>query len=67
MDKAHTAYITILVDALHQLHEAYPRQQIALRIEEIEPNSWQCLIEFTDRGAKLASESFHINPPEARR
>jgi hypothetical protein len=59
-----TKYINILHAALRDLHTAYPDQFIELRIKEIEPCGWQCYIEFTERGVKLGSESFYINPPE---
>lgn len=58
-----TRYIAHIHEMLRKLHAAYPDQQIELRIKEMEPGGWQCYIEFTERGAKLGSESFYINPP----
>lgn len=61
--QAVTQYINILVDALNDLHAAYPDQRIELRVQEIEPGGWQCYIELREHGVVLQRESFYINPP----
>lgn len=61
-----TKYVSILHTALRDLHGAYPDQQITLRIQEVESNGWQCYIELREHDIKMASESFYINPPDAR-
>lgn len=61
--QAVTKYINILHLALRDLHAAYPDQQIELRVQEIEPDGWQCYIELREHGICMARESFYINPP----
>jgi len=59
-----TPYVAIIQQMLAELKDAYPREQITLRIEETEPGGYQCNIRFTENGAYQGhGESFHINPP----
>lgn len=61
-----TPYVAIIQAMLQELKEAYPNEQLTLRIEETEPNGYQCNIRFTEHGAYQGhGESFHINPPGA--
>jgi hypothetical protein len=64
VSEAITKYINIIQEMTRKLHAAYPNQQIELRVLEETPNSWQCYIELREHGVKMASESFHINPPD---
>ena len=58
-----TKYVGILLEAARQLHAAYPDQRVLVGFNEVESNGWQCFVDLTEHGVKVAAESFYINPP----